>query len=48
MEDRILGGGTIKKKDGWMVSRYREIGDPHDTIKIKKVEKKPPCPNAGR
>jgi hypothetical protein len=35
----LLGSGKCWKKDGWVVSIYKRVGDRYNTVKLKKLRK---------
>jgi hypothetical protein len=35
----LLGSGKCWKKDGWVVSIYKQAGDRYHTLKLKKLGK---------
>jgi len=37
IEEKFLGSGVNRKKDGYIVSHYRKVGDKRPTLKIKKL-----------
>jgi len=37
ISEKTLGEGAIKKKEGWMVSKYKKAGDLYPTLKIRRV-----------
>jgi hypothetical protein len=36
--ESLTGGGAVKKKGGWRVSKYKAAGDRFFTLKIRKVK----------
>jgi hypothetical protein len=39
-KDPYLASGTITKKEGWRVSKYKASGDKYPTLKVRKVNKR--------